>query len=145
VVGHSYTDTRVRVLSAGAEGPLVETGFSVELTDSGSLGRDGYAAVGDLDGDGQADLALGFAAAREAGSRDRVFVFRGPLAQRAHGVAEADLYLEGVARDDFGSALAAADVDGDGRADLVVGAPGDDGAAEDGGAAYLFLGADLFP
>jgi hypothetical protein len=42
--------------------------------------------------------------------------------------------------DAFGSSLVAADVDGDGVTDAVVGAPGVDGTAGDDGAVYVFAG-----
>jgi hypothetical protein len=46
----------------------------------------------------------------------------------------------GEAGDGFGSALSAGDVTGDGKADLVVGVPGEDGAAADSGAIFLLRG-----
>jgi len=55
-----------------------------------------------------------------------------------------DLVLEGeVAGDRFGAALSTAgDVDNDGYADFVVGAPGQDSGGADAGRIYLFLGGD---
>ncbi len=51
-------------------------------------------------------------------------------------------YIEGEASGDgFGAALAGGeDIDGDGIADLVVGAPGHDSGGADAGAIYVFLG-----
>ncbi|HCH66710.1 MAG TPA: hypothetical protein DFR83_28160, partial [Deltaproteobacteria bacterium] len=55
--------------------------------------------------------------------------------------SESDQYITGAyARDRFGSAVAVADVTGDGLDDLVVGASSYDFGATDGGAAFVFAG-----
>lgn len=75
-----------------------------------------------------------------------VYVLRGPLPPGTTTLDDAVVQVRsGVADDDFGASLAAADVDGDGRADLLVGAPMDSGLAREGGVAYLWRGVDLFP
>lgn len=105
-------------------------------------------AVGDVDGDGWADVVVG-APGEDAGAivdsgvvhllrgsasglsatGDQVFSQAGPVP----GNVEAD--------DRFGSAVALADFDGDGHLDLAVGAPGEDvGAEVDAGTVVVFYG-----
>ncbi len=92
--------------------------------------------LGDVDGDGRADFAIG----SPADGPGRVYRFTGgsvpPVAAVVVGPD-----LEGSS---FGASLAAADLDGDGRDDLVVGAvcaPGDDASCP--GAVYLLVGGAL--
>jgi hypothetical protein len=108
---------------------------------------DGFGAslcVGDFDGDGRDDLAVG--APGEAPGSDpvsgAVFVFRGT----ALGLAP-DRTLDqdglGANEDDdrFGSALASGDFNGDGRDDLAVGAPGEaPGPDPKSGGVFVFHG-----
>ena len=94
--------------------------------------------AGDVDGDGHADLALGFP-------------FAGPSTAAWRGEVEIVSGRDGVvlrtltganAGDRFGSALVALrDVDGDGVPDLAVGAPYDDGAGLDAGSVTIWSGA----
>jgi hypothetical protein len=94
------------------------------------------AGVGDINGDGYADVAVG--APNAALGTGRVLVYLGSPA----GLPEVpSAVLEGPAGAGaaFGSALApAGDVNGDGYADVVVGA---NGAAMSAGLAYVYLGA----
>ncbi len=88
--------------------------------------------LGDVDGDGLADWGRAAATAAEGA----------PALLVLSGRPDAPRELRGAAADDgFGWSLAdAGDVDGDGFDDVVVGAPGDDGLAPDGGAVHVLSG-----
>ena len=128
---------RVRVYAGGPggiAGPPTRT-----LSGPGAGARFGAAiAVLDWNGDGQRDLAIGAPGA--AGGDGRIYLRLGPLgggpADAVISVAPGSAALDGGA---IGSSLGAADVDGDGSDDLVIGAPGAGGG--DGAAVILFGGA----
>lgn len=98
------------------------------------------AGVGDLNGDGSDDIAIGAPGADGADSEaGAVWLMYGPIA----GAAELSggERLEGVAGGNFGYAVASSgDTNGDGRPDLLVGAPTAEGVEANSGAAWLFLG-----
>ncbi|WP_019633597.1 FG-GAP-like repeat-containing protein [Actinomadura atramentaria] len=100
--------------------------------------------VADFDGDGRADVAVGdtYDSPWVGGS---VTVFRGsPLGLGgSYALHRNSAGVPGVStvEDDFGAALAAGDVNGDGRADLAVGVPkADQGRVFDSGAVVVLYG-----
>ncbi len=134
----------VLLFSAATAGALAEEDAFAVLEGSSPGARAGasVAAVGDVDGDGQDELLVGVPGHSGRGSgAGAAFLFRGPV-EGDLGVDSAELSLMGVAAGDgAGTVVApAGDSDGDGYADLLVGAPGSDMAGDEGGAAYLLLG-----
>ncbi len=145
----------VHVLDGSASG-LVEGARTLTQKTRGVRGtpergdRFGSAlAVGDFDGDGFADLAVGVKGEDHKGVADAggVHVFPGsPDGLVARGVRMIHAQTRGVAGraepgDGFGTALAAGDLDGDGVSELAIGLPGEDLLGEpDVGAVVVLAG-----
>jgi len=104
------------------------------------------AGLGDLDGDGYSDFAIGEHLDDTSGSdAGTLSLFRGGAAALTAGavnLSSADLRLHGEAAGDrLGFAVSTAgDVDGDGQLDVIVGAWRNDTTGGDAGAAYLLPG-----
>ncbi len=125
-----------------------ETNGGPQLTSYGNFGRS-IAALGDLDGDGVNDIAVGaFADNVDGSDRGAVYVLylNGDGTVKRHARISST-FNGGPALADgdfFGLSLASlGDLDGDGVTDLAVGAGGDDTGTSYGGAVHvLFLNAD---
>ena len=140
-------DTRsgaVYVLDQG----IVDAGGTVDLLDAYAViyGSDDYEALGcsfasaDLDGDGVSDLILG-------GHDNQTWIVYGPIPAGVSAVADiaaASLYGDSTTGDEAGSTVGlAGDLDGDGRADFLIGDPEDSEGGSGAGAVYVGLGSLL--
>jgi len=124
-------------------------GFAGVLADEDRFGA-AAAALGDLDGDGVGDLAVGSVFDDDGGAnRGAVWI----LFLNADGTVKSEQKISDTAgafggtladNDNFGGALSPlGDLDGDGVIDLAVGVPGDAGGGSSRGAIWvLFLDTD---
>lgn len=103
----------------------------------------GLASVGDADGDGAPDLLVGSVGNGQAGTNaGKIYLASGAVGPGRFLLADATAAWVGEASGDYaGIALTrAGDVTGDGAADFLVGAAGNDGGGAGGGKAYLLPG-----
>lgn len=119
---------------AGAAGSCPGDTAEASFRRGDSTGFGSVLAVGDLDGDGTDDLAIGWPAGGAA------YVYLDPT-ETSLTAGDADHVLTGLVPDDgFGAALAIGDFDTDGAGELAVGAPYDEGCD---GAIAIFGAAEL--
>lgn len=122
-------------------------GFAIDGQAPGHYSGRSVHAVGDLDGDGLAEVAV---AARNAdGNTGRIYVVQGQVDGESVALSklealERGFIIYGELPGDFaGTTVAAAgDVDGDGFADLVIGAPKASTNGTSSGSAYVVFGKD---
>lgn len=131
--GGGNASGRIYVYSgASADLLFTATGAAANWT----LGHDAGTA-GDLDGDGVPDVI----ASAPIGGTGRVIVYSGA----SRGVGVEVHTFEGQANgEEFGHRVAGGgDFNGDGIADVIIGAPGSDGNGVNAGRAYVYSGADF--
>ena len=127
--------TTTLVLAAGSAASAQNLLLDVPIGDTLPTAMIG---LPDIDGDGAADLIVGQGFDAAGGERaGRVHVLSGQTGALIHR-------LDGQAAfDELGSALASpGDVNGDGVADFVVGAPGRDGIGSNSGVVRVYSGAN---
>lgn len=147
--GDGVEDVAVSAYAGGPSciftGPLdkglvpLDSGLCYTPTDRFDFAGISMAGVGDLDGDGDDELAIGAIAARQ----DSIQVGMVYLVGMTGGsLTDAPVQYWGETSLDYaGAAVAGAgDVNGDGFGDLLIGATGNDAGGSGGGKAYLILG-----
>ncbi len=127
-------------ISSAAGYPSVPT-WSFESNSVGALLGTSVSFAGDVDNDGYMDVLVGAPGYGNGQSAEgRAYLFRG-TASGVLASSPAWTFESNDANAELGASVAAAgDTDGDGRADVILGAPGDRAGATDRGAAYVFLG-----
>ncbi len=145
VVGAPAGAGRVFVYFGGPSGPVTPAGLVITGTSTGGRFGASVSPGGDLNGDGYDDLLVG-APDWGAGGNGAAFVFfGGPALPAALSDTDAGWRAEGSGVvDAFGASVAyAGDVNGDGNADLVIGAPLTDQplfSIADAGAVFAWFG-----
>jgi hypothetical protein len=119
-------------LSSGGQA-LASTAY-VNYTGTTVFGNAGTAlsAAGDVDGDGRDDLLIGGPGDSGGGAEAGAawLVISGRSGSKA--LADADATFLGSPGDAAGGAVGLGDIDGDGRADLLMGDPGEDNFGDEG-------------
>jgi hypothetical protein len=132
---------------------LAITPADLEIVGVSLMKKTGHAlAVGDVNGDAISDLIIGAPGlgADSQPQEGRVFVIFGSQSLPATldlNTVSADIEIEGrQPYSGVGTAVAAADVNGDGLDDIIMGGPGTDGqAGEKAGAVFIVMGRASFP
>ncbi|HWB81701.1 MAG TPA: Ig-like domain-containing protein, partial [Nannocystaceae bacterium] len=146
-VVHGKADTTAVALGDVATGA---GGFVIEGIASEDRAGDAVAGAGDVNGDGLEDIVVGVPLANAgATNTGRTYVIFGRTATTAMQLSSVaggngGFAIDGTAAlDQAGDAVAGAgDVDGDGLADVILGAPGAENGADLQGRSYVVLGKD---
>jgi hypothetical protein len=148
VIGtYSESDTGAAyVVHGGVTGTLSLADADAKLVGEAEGDNAGVSVsgAGDVDADGHDDILVGAYLNDEGGAAaGAAYLVRGPVAGSLD-LGRADLKLVGAEEDQAGAAVSSAgDIDGDGRADVLVGAPGHSVDGVNGGAAYVLYGSGL--
>jgi formylglycine-generating enzyme required for sulfatase activity len=126
---------------------LSSADYSFVGENGGDYACSSVSSAGDVDGDGLADLLVGAWRNDGGSSFGKAYLILGASLGDSSSIdlSEADYSFVGEESDARAghSVSSAGDVDGDGLADLIVGAPAHNGGAINTGKAYLILGASL--
>ena len=99
-------------------------------------------AAGDVDGDGFADVLVGAHLYNDGSVKGAAYLMYGPVVGTVP-LASAHVRFRGQGNDYAGGSVSAGDTDGDGFADVLIGAYGSNAGGFNAGAAYLVLGSSL--